>query len=310
MHYGENKLRIVLSFIFYPMAIGRFFENALRRRNDIDLVTIGPYSGSWIPWNGGMNVSQKYAKEPDIYLPFQIGMPIQSIPIGYAENLLPWQPDLWIQVDAGFGFIGRPSVGKNFIVGTDPHVLDYNRQRAYADRFFCMQTPYMKDGDIHLPYAFDPQVHFLEGQSSDHEKFLDVCLIGLHYPKRNQIVDRLRARGINVYYDLGPVFDEYRSIHNQAPIGINWSSKLDLNARVFELLAMRRLAIVNDVPDLPNFFRNGKDLVIVQSIKEAVEAAVYYLSDTELMNYTAQSGFDRVQEHTWDNRISQMLQFV
>lgn len=303
--------KVVLSYIHYPMAIGRFFDNALRHRNDIDLVTIGPYAGSWIPWNGGMNVPQRYAQEPDIYLPFQIGAPVQPVPISYAENLLPWMPDLWIQVDAGFGFVGRPSVGKNFIVGTDPHVLDYSRQRAYADKFFCMQTPYIKDGDIYLPYAYDPQIHFLEEKPQMYEpQIYDVCLLGLHYPERNEIVNGLRSKGVSVLYDLGPIFDEYRKFTNQAPIGINWSSKLDLNARVFELLAMKRLAIVNDVPDLSKFFVDGKDLVIAQSPSDAIEKTIYYLNSIEDGYKIAQNGFETVREHTWDDRISRILHFI
>lgn len=305
---GKDKLRVVLSFIFYPMSIGRFFENALRCRDDIELVTIGPYSGSWIPWNGGMNVSQKYAKLPDIPLPFQKNGPILLPSVDYIENLIPWKPDLWLQVDAGFHFKGKPSKGKSFIVATDPHVLNYDYQRSISDKFFCMQTPYIKQAsnDIYLPYAYDPTIHFPEKQPHNY----DVCLLGLHYPERDQIVSGLRDRGIKTHYDLGPMFDEYRNLHNQAPIGVNWSSKQDLTARVFELLAMRRLVVTNDVPDLSNFFRAGRDLVAAQSVDEAIEAVVYYLSDDKLRHSTAQNGWKTVQEHTWDNRISQILSLV
>lgn len=299
-------LKVCLSYIHYPMAIGRFFDNALRRRNDIDLVTIGPYSGSWIPWNFGMNTPSKYAKSPDISLPFQINSPVQTFPIDYIENLLPWQPDLWIQVSPGFTYRGKPSHGKNFIIGTDPHVIDYSYERTISDKFFCMQAPYIKNGDVYLPYAYDSQVHFPEDQPQNY----DVCILGIHYHERNQIVDGLKERGCNVNYGLGPIFDEYRKLYNQAPIGINWSSKLDLNARVFELLAMRRLAIVNNVPGVSAHFRNGRDLVAVESIKEAVEAVVYYLDTDEERCRIAQNGFETVQEHSWDNRVSEILHYL
>lgn len=298
-------LRVCLSYIHFPMAIGRFFENALRRRDDIELVTIGPYSGSWIPWNGGMNV-QKHTKPPDIPLPFQRNEPILVSSINYVENLLPWEPDLWIQVSSGWQYKGKPSYGKNFIIGTDPHVIDYSYQRTIADKFFCMQTPYIEVGDIYLPYAYDPQVHFVEEKSQTH----DVCLLGIHYRKRDQIVQGLREKGVKVNYDLGPIFDEYRISYMQAPIGINWSSEQDLTARVFELLAMKRFAVVNDVPDLHSFFKNGRDLIAVKSAEEAIEAVIYYLDDHKARNSIARDGFKVVQEHTWDARITQILDSI
>lgn len=305
-------LRVCLSYIHYPMAIGRFFDNALRCRDDIELVTIGPYSGSWIPWNGGMNVPQKYAKSPDIPLPFQMSGATHTFPIDYIENLLPWQPDLWIQVSSGWQYKGKPSCGKNFIIGTDPHVISYSYQRTIADKFFCMQTPYIKDGDIYLPYAYDPAVHF-SGDihlPSERGEYYDVCLFGIHYRERNQIVQGLREKGIRVNYDIGHIFDEYRALHIQAPVGINWSSKQDLTARVFELLAMKRFAVVNDVPDLHSFFKNGRDLIAVKSVEEAIEAVVYYLDDHEARYNITCDGFKAVKDHTWDARITQILDSI
>jgi spore maturation protein CgeB len=101
-------------------------------------------------------------------------------------------------------------------------------------------------------------------------------LIGLHYQQRSRLVADLRAQGVNVYYDLGPAFDEARALYNSAPIGLNWSSLKDLTARVFELLAMKRLAVVNRVPDLCLFF-DDSHLAIFDTHEQAVEKVLYYL---------------------------------
>jgi hypothetical protein len=53
------KKTVVLSFLFYPMAIGRYFEAALKRHDDINLITVGPYYGNMIPWNNWMALRQK-----------------------------------------------------------------------------------------------------------------------------------------------------------------------------------------------------------------------------------------------------------
>ena len=298
----KSKKTVVLSQIFYPVSIGRYFEAALKRRSDIDLINVGPYTGNMIPWNNGMVLPQKYAMAPTITLP--IGTP--HVPISFIENQIAEKPDLWLQIDSGFYLEGRPQNGKNVIVATDPHVLNYDRQRTFADTFFCMQACYAKAGDEYLPYAYDPIWHAPE----DQERLFDVCLLGLHYIQRNLLVNRLRQEGVKVYYDLGPSFDEARAIYNQAPVGINWSSKDDLTARVFELLGMRRLAVVNTVPDLPKFFRDGRDLVTFTGVAEATEKILHYLANEDQLRAIATQGHKTVKPHTWDNRINTILEGI
>lgn len=295
-------MRVVLTGIFYPMAILRYFEAALLRRDDVELFTAGPYTGSWIPWNGGMNLPQKYATAPDFAIP--VRPDVRMVPASFVEARLPWEPDLWIQVDAGFHLAGKPSQGRNAIVATDPHVLNYDRQRSLADTFYCMQVCYSQPGDEYLPYAYDPIWHAPEEQPQDY----DACLLGLHYPQRNALVGRLRAEGLRVMYDLGPSFDEARALYNQAPIGLNWSSLDDLVARVFELLGMGRLAVVNRVPDLHRFFQDGRDLVVFDSLEEAVEKILYYHRHPDEGDVIAWRGHQEVQAHTWDARVEQILE--
>lgn len=299
-------MRVVLSGIFYPMAIIRYFEAALKRRPDVELHTAGPYTGPSIPWNGGMNLLPKYANPPDTATSlYSQGRPV-PLPIGFMEQKLPWTPDVWIQVDAGWHLRGRPAKAKNIIIATDPHVLDYSAQRQLADTFYCMQTPYMQDGDKHLPYAYDPIWHAPEKQP----QMFDACLLGLHYHSRDRLVAQLRARGMTVNYDLGPCFDEARALYNQAPIGLNWSSKQDLTARVFELLGMGRLAIVNEVPDLSRFFEDGKHLAVFKTIEEAVEKAAYYLDNPAERWAIMEAGLEAVQGHSWDDRVEEILSGV
>jgi len=295
-----NKLTVVLSGLYFPMAILRYFEAALKRRENLNLITVGPYTGTMIPWNNWMTLPAKYAIPPDITLPQ--GAPY--VPISFVEAQLTQPADMWIQIDAGFHFEGKPACGKNVIVATDPHVLNYDKQRGLADTFYCMQACYAQPGDEYLPYAYDPIWHAPQKE----EGLFDVCLLGLHYHHRNLLVDKLRKSGVKVYYDLGPSFDEARTIYNQAPIGLNWSSKEDLTARVFELLGMKRLAVVNRVPDLPKFFEDGKDLIAFNTLDEAVEKVLYYLKNEGEMEAIARQGHETVKPHTWDARVEQILE--
>jgi spore maturation protein CgeB len=71
---------------------------------------------------------------------------------------------------------------------------------------------------------------------------------------------------------------------------------------------MRRLAVVNNVPDLPKFFRDGVDLVTFSSLEEAVEKILHYLANEEQLKTIAEQGHKTVKPHTWDARIEQILE--
>ncbi len=297
------KLRVVLSYIHFPLALARYLNLALQRRDDIELFTVGPYTGAWIPWAGGMQLPMKYAKPPDLPLPVPDYSTAVIVPIGYVERQLPWKPDLWIQVDAGWHLSGKPEHGVNVFVGTDPHVLDYSQQRTLADVFFCMQTPYMAEGDKYLPYAYDPVYHAPEEQPRNY----DAVLLGIHYDERNRLVEALREQGLNVHYGQGPIFEEARAIYNQAPLALAWSSKQDLCARVFEGAAMGRVVVTNRVPDLGRFFNEDTDLIAFSSLGEAVEKVMYYHERPDELAEMAERGRAAVEPHTWDARIQQVI---
>jgi len=296
------KLRVVISYIHYPMALARYIDFALRRREDVELYTVGPYTGAWIPWAGGMQLPMKYAQPPNLPLPMNGNLPV--VPITWVEQQLRWQPDLWLHVDAGWYLRGRPNHGFNVFVATDPHVLDYSQQRQLADVFFCMQTPYMQAGDKYLPYAYDPILHAPEEQPRNY----DAVLLGLHYEERNRLVSALREQGLNVHYDLGPIFDEARAIYNQAPLALAWSSQQDLCARVFEGAAMGRVVVTNRVPDLSKFFNEDTDLIAFSSVGEAVEKVMYYHERPDELTEMAERGRAAVELHTWDDRICQVIE--
>lgn len=290
-------MKVVLSGIYYPVAILRYFEAALRRRPDVELITAGPYSGNKIPWKGGMELPMKYARKPDILLPG--GMVSMSV----AESKLPWKPDLWIQVDAGYFLWGRPSC-PNFFVGTDPHCLNYDKQRTYADKFFCMQTPYKKPGDEYMPYAYDPIWHAPRPENTP--TAFDGALVGMAYDGRVKWINALKARGHKIFFDNGPAYDEAREIYHHSKIGLNWSSLQDLCARVFEVAAMGCCPVVNKVPDLDTLgWIDGTHYLGFTTLDEAIRAFESALERWQDVSNQAQQF---VKPHTWDARVSQLLQ--
>lgn len=302
-----TKFRVVLSGLFYPVAILRYFEAALEHHPDVELITIGPYTGTWIPWGSGMDLPEKYAKSPTIPLNRQSIMS-GRVPAGMlSEHELLNDIDLWIQCDAGFYFSTRPPAKHVVHIATDPHVLNYDFQRGISDVFFNMQKVYSKANDIYLPYAASRYHHY----PVDVPKKYDVCLVGLQYPNRTNLVNLLRANGISVKYELGLGPDEYRDAYSKSRIAVSWSSLDDLIARVFEAGAFKLPLVTNRVSDLRLHFEEGYDFLGFNTAEEAVRR-VKALLDSPLLMETAARNLEQkvITQHTYDNRINQILNEV
>lgn len=302
---------VLMSFIHFPMAIARYLESAFERRGDVDLMTVGPYTKSFIPWGGGMHLPARYAKAPDLALNNSGRLIPRVTPIQFVERLLErerpgWEPDLVIQIDAGYHLVGKPRVGKNIIVATDPHALNYDSQRRLADTFYSMQSVYRKPGDLLLPYACCPVYHAALEEQDEYD--FDAALVGLQYSHRTDWVRTLRAQGVRVRYELGSAFDEARAAYASAPIGLNWSSAYDLNARVFELLGMRRVAVVNQVPALGEFFKDNKHLLTFSGQRDSVAPVKWAMAHPEEAQAIAAAGHaECMAYHTWDHRVDQLI---
>lgn len=299
-----DKIKVVLSAIWYPVAMATYFWRAFLRRKDVDLCVVGPFTGSWIPWAGGMNLPEKYVIAPDFALPASaIGM---QVPAGFVAPSLPWIPDIWIQVDAGFHFFNRPIGNIVAHVQTDPHVLKetYRKPKSYSDLNFCMQKIYSEPGEIYLPYAYDPTVHY---PMPNEEKIYDACLLGLHYESRNALIEGLRVYGYIVKYGIGEVFDEYRLAYNRSKVALSWSSLQDIPTRVFEAMAMGIPLVANHVPDMDLFFTAGLDYLAFSTLEDGVRLAGEVIRDEKLQKNLRESALKTVKPHTWDARIEQIL---
>ena len=315
MEVKKDKIKVLMLYIAYPLSMASYFRRALERRTDVDLKIAGIFTGAWIPWLGGVELPQKYVKPIDIPLPFSPNIGEINYDLVKAQ-LGEWKPDIIINVDAGLHWKYRPTDGLVVTVGTDPHVLNdfYETPRKYSDLFFNMQLSYSRGADFYLPYAYDPTVHYptveLPGATlhdvpayKDH----DAVLIGMPYESRVQWVEALRARGVTVLFENGPVFDEYREINNRARIGLNWSSLDDLNARAYELPAMGLAPVMNKVSDLE---RSGIECATFTTLPEAIEAVMYLKENDKARKELAELAYRSVQNETYDKRINTIFQMA
>lgn len=303
-----KKIKIVLNSIIYPVFIGRYFWEALLKRDDVELIVVGPFTGAQIPWDGGKTLPLEYVRRPDIIIPpSYIGnnrTPPQVILSQLRERN--FEPDLWINIDAGYNVM-RPNGDFQVVnVFTDAHVLQdrYDFSRTQADINFNMHQAFSKPGDRILPYCASEVFHFPEEQ----EKKYDVCLIGLHYPERNQLISALQGMGISVYYDLGPAYHDYRKLYNQSRVAISWSSRGDLIARVFEMMAMDLPLVTDRVPDLPTHFVEDEHYKGFRSLAEAVQKVKWCLDNQDAAKEMAENGHRKVYaQHLYKHRVDTIL---
>lgn len=302
---NNHKPVVVISSLIFPVTMARMFWDALSRRDDIELYSTGPFFGNYIPWANGITLPQQYVKVPDLPLPRNF---TSSTPYEAVSRMLPQNPDLFIQFDAGFHFSTRPQAKCVALVETDPHVLQdhYKVPEVYSDITFCMQNCYRKNGQEFLPYAVDDHWFYPEKL----EQVYDACLIGLHYPQRDQLVNSLRAMGKNIYYDIGVVYNEYRQKYNESKVALCWSSMKDLPVRFWEALGMARSLVSNHVPDADLFFKDGEHYLGFDTAEQARAATMYLLENPDKAEQIRLAGYKAIVngKHNFDSRVQFILE--
>jgi glycosyltransferase involved in cell wall biosynthesis len=223
----------------------------------------------------------------------------------------PWEPDLWLEINAGLTALGRPVSAPLAMVLTDPHVLTefYASQRARADYVFNMQSPYLRPKDLWLPYAYSPVWHTPTEVAWD-QRENDAALLGLQYQHRTKLVSALRSQGLKVHYELGPAYGDARAIYHNTRVGLNWSSLQDTTARCFELMAFGLPAVMNRVPDLMSLFKDGQDFIGFDNESQAVTAINGLLADPQKAQEIGRAARKAVEPHTWDSRVETILKEV
>lgn len=303
---------ICITYRHHPMTVGRFFKKAF-----IDLghqvVSAGYSTGANIPWPGNPTFPQ-YADDPHIELGENANiLPLAQLNAGLAE--LGFTPDVLVQVDAGFWYMrggGEADIPpyQMIHVGTDPHALNYDKQRAQSNVFFCMQDIYKHAGDIWLPYAFDPSTHYYIPGELKYE----ICFIGvLSSADRERIIEWLGQRW-NLFHRTGIIFEECNEIYNQALIGFNLSSADDLPMRFWEDGARRRLVVTNRVSDLEVIadkfgIEENKHYVAYEDVGELEEKLTYYIGHKDQAEDIARRFWLLLhdQQHTYLQRARQVL---
>lgn len=308
-------INVVVAGTHYAVTAGlMYITRAFRNRGDCNVITVGPYPGLWMPWTtkhgvAGMSMPESYDQQPNIPLQYDGGL--QSAPISFIENKLPdgFIPDLWLDVNAGFHLEGKPKNGIRARFLTDPHTGlrgVYNGTAHFYDYTFNPQANYANAGEIYLPYGADSTWH---KRIPDLERLYDVALIGNIYAQRVQLMNNIN--GIyRTFFELGPAQEDARRIYSQSTIGINWSSLQDLTARVFELMSLGCVPLINRVPGLVGLFEENTHYLGFDSEGEAISKIKDILDNPAETEKIAKNAENVIitNRHTWDDRVTTILE--
>lgn len=295
--------RIALTFIRYPLTIGHYWEEAFRNTNH-EIITVCPYSGTWIPWRGGMHLPDKYAIPPDYQIPWDQRA---QYTFQQAEELMGLRHiDAWVSIDAAYHLRGKPRDALSVWIAVDSHCVNYDEQREQADFFFNVHKDFMKPDDIHLPVGYSPRWHYPVFAEEEY----DVMLLGLMYPNRVAAIQQMAWRGYETLIDNGPCFDEARELYAKTKLIFNWSLPDNTVCRVWEAMAMGKTLVTNYSTTLKDIFEDEIHYVGFSNMEEAIEKMEWLLAHDDERRKIAEAGYHAVQPHTYDNRVKFLLETI
>lgn len=269
----------------YPVASGRYIAAALARAGFV-VRTTGPARWTSV-WGLTLPASCEWTPEP--------------VGANWADVVIVADSDPAV-LNSSEAFTA-PVV----VWGVDNHVRDY--RRPWIEHYFLAhrRVSAMEWGDdcTHLPCAYDPQ-YFTPSRVAWTERVYDVALLGVMYPQRWAVVERLRAANLKVIAGTGLVYESYRDVHHDSRIALNLSAAGDVGQRVFEAAAMGCLVVSDPCADFEILQPDGLWLIDHDPVAEIQNI----LHDPQTAQAMAARGQTWASGHTWDARVMEVAAWI
>ena len=190
--------------------------------------------------------------------------------------------------------------GCNFIEKAIPDSLIESLNDSYA-KFGTTNLKLNKRG---LAYSINAQIThleraiLLESLSENHD-------VHFYTTDENDLAQTVKQHGpVKYYSDMYAVFKN--STLNLCPTLKSIESGIPL--RALDILGSASVLFSNYQPELAEYFVDGEDVIMYESLEDAVCKAAYYLNNHDLLSNIANSGFEKTKElFTYNNRILTLL---
>lgn len=290
-------MKVLMIYSKHEYTTARFIENSLRRSPDAQMLCVG-VNGTDIQTPDKITLSELFTKIPDMpelvlvmegHTPMEIyGIEKSPIPTVY------YGIDTHMHKEISFAEANRY---KFVFFAQKKGVEDFKAETGHKNTFWL---PCSAEQMIHRPF--------------DVKEINDIAFIGgvdmlkAHKQRR----DYLKKLNENFKLFMGRAMGLWMSYcYAKAKMVFNCSVKGDLNMRVFEALACKKLLITDKLPDetgVDELFIEGTDYISYKDEKELIDKVKYYLDHKEERLKIAESGYAKVLKgHTYDARVKEML---
>lgn len=281
-------LRVLVVAVHYPVASGRYITDAFRRLGH-DVRHIGASTGNNI-WNMQVDARHVWQSDGDL-----------------TKHWDDWTPDLVVIAESRWAYHHPVYQDVPHIVwGVDNHVPDIGdyRQPGVVRYFLGHNAVSVMDMSaddvVWLPGCYDHTL-FTPSPIPWAERAYDVAMIGVAYPRRQEVVQALHNAGLKVYAGTGALFEDYRDVYWQSRISLCVSAAGDVAWRVFETAAMGCAVLSDPLADMEAI--TGHNVTTFKDAGDAVKQAKKLLKDGSI------EGADWWQAYTWDNRAARVVEW-
>lgn len=182
------------------------------------------------------------------------------------------------------------------------------------DSFVQSMNQHFKELDADTKFQLDKPglVHILDQETSRRERLVLLNLLGKRFDtamysyQDYPMLQGVQCRGTVNY------FDEMPYVFACSKINLNISVKgiqSGMPLRTLDVMASGGFLLSNYQQELVEYFSYGEDMVVYESMEDAVEKCYYYLENEELRHQIADNGRKRVfAEHNLVDKIKIMFE--
>ncbi len=157
----------------------------------------------------------------------------------------------------------------------------------------------------------------------DIPKDLDISFVGQPHGNRVEVLSTLLQKGLKLeVFGFGwenrsrIPFHQMVRLFSRSKINLNLSNSSTLigqqiKGRNFEIPGTRSFQLSSNADNLTEYYDEGKEIIIFNSVDELAEKAKYYLNHEDERNEIANNGYRRtIAEHTWQHRFEKIFNYI
>lgn len=157
----------------------------------------------------------------------------------------------------------------------------------------------------------------------DIPKDLTISFVGQPHGNRVEVLSQLLQNGLTLEifgfgWENRPriPFHQMVRVFSRSKINLNLSNSSmligqQIKGRNFEIPGTRGFQLSSNADNLTEYYDDGKEIVIFNSVDELIEKAKYYLKNENERNEIATNGYVRtIAEHTWQHRFEKIFNYI